>query len=270
MPRLDEAIRYAEDGSTSDEELRRACEILLLPTFGSAEELRERLRRHLGTLDAERPVVCLNPGPVRRPPRAGGPRLPRPGPDEHAPAFAGEIALVPDAPDFVSLLLDQVDVTRAIAVTFGEAHAGLRYAPGKWSVRETIGHLADCERVLSYRLLRALRGDETPLPGFDAVRYASAGRFEARPLQDVVEELAAVRAATAALVRGAAPAHFAFRLRVGKGSITGLALAYLVAGHERHHQALLRTRYLPCLPPTTTPQLTAVPGLRPGNPRPAG
>lgn len=249
MPSLDDAIRYASSTATTEEELRRACEILLLPTEGSREELRARLHEHLRTLAAERPVVCLNPGPVRRRPGAAGPALPRPGADEFAPGFAAEIALVPDAADFVALLMEQLEVTKALAATFGEPHAGVRYAPGKWTVRETLGHLADCERVLCYRLLRALRRDETRLPGFDAVGYVSAGTFEARTLSAVVEELEAVRAATAALVRGAAPSDFAFRLGVGRGSITGLALAYLIAGHERHHQQLLRTRYLPCLPP---------------------
>jgi hypothetical protein len=253
MPRLSDAIRYADSGSTSDDELRRACGILMLPDHGTAAELRARLREHLATLDADRPVVCLNPGPVRRRPDAAGPRLPRPGPDEYAPIFADEIAAVPDAPDFAALLTAQIDVTTALATTFGEAHAGLRYAPGKWSIRETLGHLGDCERVLSYRLLRALRGDETVLPGFDQVEFVGAGRFEIRSLAGVVEELGAVRAATVALVRSAAPGDFAFRLRVGRGSITGTALAYLIAGHEGHHQHLLRTRYLPCLPATAAP-----------------
>jgi hypothetical protein len=251
MPRLTEAICYADDPSTSDDELRRACEILALPAGGSTEELRTRLREHLGTLDAERPVVCLNPGPVRLQPGEGGPRLPRPGPDEFPPVFAGEIAEVPDAPDFASLLMAQFDITKALATTFGEAHAGRRCAPEKWSVRETLGHLGDCERVLSYRLLCALRGDGTVLPGFDQVMYVGAARFEARSLASIVDELGAVRAATVALVRAAAPADFAFRLRVGSGSITGVALAYLIAGHERHHQHLLRTRDLPGLPATT-------------------
>jgi hypothetical protein len=248
MPHLTEAIRYADSPSTGEDELRRACEILMLPADGSPDVLRERLREHLATLDAGRPVVCLNPGPVAR--RAGGPgvRLPRPQPDEFAPGFAAELALVPDAPDFASLLASQLDTTRALAATFGEAHAGLRYAEGKWSVRETVGHLSDCERVLSYRLLRALRGDEKPLPGFDEVAYVGAGRFEARSLAQALAELVAVRASTVALVRSAAADDFAFRLRVGNGSITGRALAYLIAGHERHHQQLLRARYLPCLP----------------------
>ena len=184
-------------------------------------------------------------GPMHR----AGPPLSRPSPDEHAPVFTDEIALVPeDVADFALLLAEQLDITRALAATFGEDHAQLRYAPGKWSVRETIGHVADCERVLSYRLLRALRGDTTRVASFDHESYVPAGRFGARQLREVVDELAAVRAATVALVRSAAPERFAHVLPVGGGSITGRALAYLIAGHERHHQELLRTRYLPHLP----------------------
>jgi hypothetical protein len=248
MPRLDEAVRYAEDSTTTEAELRRACEILQLDTTGAAEELRGRLRAHLSRHERDRPVICLNPGPIAAAESAAGPRLPRPAADEHAPVFAEEIALVPEAADFARLLRDQVDITRALAVTFGEAHADLRYQPEKWSVRETIGHLADCERVLSYRLLRALRADGTTLPGFDHLGYVTQGRFRNRPLAAVVAEFVAVRSGTVALVASAPAEAFAFRLSVGSGSITGLALAYLIAGHERHHQSLLRTRYFPCLP----------------------
>lgn len=250
MPRLDEAVRYAEDPATGVEELRRACEILGLASQGVADELRERLRAHLADLRAERPVVCLNPGPLARRVTGAGPAVPRPDHGEYAEVFAAEIARVPEVPDFAAMLAAQLDVTRALASTFGEPHAGLRYASGKWSVRETIGHLADCERVLSYRLLRALRGDATPLASFDQNAYADAARSERRTLADVVEEFAAVRAGTVALVRAGEPADFAFRVPVGRGSITARALAYLIAGHERHHQQLLRERYLPCLPDT--------------------
>jgi hypothetical protein len=246
MPTISEALRYAEDPATTEAELRRACGILLLPTHGSADEMRARLARHLGSLDSSRPVICLNPGPIAD--RPAHRPLPRPEPSEYAAGFAAEITLVPPAPDFAALLGEQMDVTCALAITFGEAHAGLRYASDKWSVRETLGHVADCERVLSYRLLRALRGDSTPLPGFDQVAWVPAARFEDRPLRQVMDELAAVREATVLLVRSAAPEDFAHRVPVGKSSITGLALAYLIAGHERQHQNLLRMRYLPCLP----------------------
>lgn len=173
--------------------------------------------------------------------------IPRPTPADYAPAFAAEIALVPDASDFVAMLGAQRDETTALAGWFGESNAGLRYAPGKWTVRETVGHLADVERVLSYRMLRFLRGDPTPLSRFDHDAYVPAGAFEARTLGSVLAELRAVRGATMALVADAPAAAFARGGAVGAGTITAAALAYLIAGHERHHQELLRTRYLPLL-----------------------
>lgn len=178
-----------------------------------------------------------------------GPRLDRPSPDQFAPVFADEIALVPSVPDFAEMLAEQHEATRALAAAFGEQHAALRYAPDKWTVREVLGHLSDCERVLSYRMLRALRADPVVLPGFDHNAYVPAGHFEQRPLADVLDEFSAVRAATVALVRSAPADRFAFRLNVGSGSITARALAYLIAGHERHHQALMRERYLPLVAP---------------------
>jgi hypothetical protein len=177
------------------------------------------------------------------------PRVPiaRPHPTDYPPVFHAEICLVPDTPDLGGMLAEQVGETAVLAARFGEAGAALRYAPGKWSVRETVGHLSDCERILGYRMLRFLRGDPTPLRGFDHDAYVSAAGFEARPLARVVEEFRAVRGATVTLI-GSAPAEaFARRGRVGTGTITAAALAYLIAGHERHHQALLRARYLPLL-----------------------
>ncbi len=249
MPQLSDAVRFAEDVETTEGELRRACAILALDHTGAYDVLRARLRAHLAQHDPTRPVACLNPGTRPRARARPGPRLARPAADEYAPVFADEIALVPAADDFAVMLGDQFDITRALAATFGEGNAGLRYAPDKWSVRETIGHLCDCERVLSYRLLRALRADTVTLPGFDHVGYVAAGGFEARTLAEVVAEFAAVRDATVALVRSGSAEAFAFRLSVGSGSITGRALAYLIAGHERHHQGLLRQRYLDAVPP---------------------
>lgn len=172
------------------------------------------------------------------------PQLRRPLASEHAAVLSAEIALVPNVADFAAMLRDNAEVTRALAHDFGEARAAHRYADGKWSVRETIGHLSDCERVLSYRLLRALRADATLLPGFDHNAYVPAGRFEGRTLADVVREFSAVRSATVALVDSAPAEAFEFRLNVGTGHITGVALAYLIAGHELHHQHLLRERYV--------------------------
>ena len=159
--------------------------------------------------------------------------------------FREEIELVPTVEDFCTQLAEQNQETKKIVGQFGEMNAGLRYAEGKWSVREVIGHLSDCERILSYRMLRFARGDSTVLAGFDQNAFVTTGVFESRSLSEVMEEFVAVRSATIALLRGVPESAFDARGTTGKSNMTVAALAYLIAGHELHHQELLRSRYLP-------------------------
>src|SRR5690606_33513477 len=126
----------------------------------------------------------------------------RPTPADHAPHYAPYIALVP-AGDLIRVLDVQVgDTVSLITASAALARGDYRYAPGKWSLKQVAGHIADTERVMAYRILRFARGDATPLPGFDEATYAAAAGSDARTLDDLAAELVAVRAATTALLRG--------------------------------------------------------------------
>lgn len=175
-------------------------------------------------------------------------RLERPDPSEYHARFQSEIARVPDVSDFAALLREQAQETERFMTTeFGEAHAGVRYGPDKWTAREVIGHLADCERIFGYRALRIARGDPTPLPAFDENAYVPAADFERRTLRSVLDEFLGVRAATIGLVDGVT-SEFATRTgTLPSGRMSVRALLYLTAGHELHHRQLLRDRYLPCI-----------------------
>src|SRR5213082_499152 len=104
--------------------------------------------------------------------------------------------------DLLRTLQDQARDTQALLAGLSEAKALHRYAPGKWSIKEVIGHVTDSERVFSYRALRFARADTIALPGFDENAWVPAGNFEARSLADLAAELDAVRRATIALFRG--------------------------------------------------------------------
>src|SRR4030095_10259432 len=80
-----------------------------------------------------------------------------------------------------------------------EERGGYRYAEGKWSVKEVLGHMADAERVFAYRLLRIARGDQTPLAGFDENAWAVTAPHARRRIKEIADEMAAVRAASLAL-----------------------------------------------------------------------
>ncbi len=168
--------------------------------------------------------------------------LPRPDASEYAEVYARYVARVP-AGDVLDHLARQIADTRAALRALPPERAARRYASGKWSVAEVVGHVADVERVFAYRALRIGRGDETPLPGFDENVYTPAGGFDRRPIADLVDELTTVRAATIALYRGF-PAEALARSGTASGQrVTVRALAFLIAGHELHHRAILRERY---------------------------
>jgi uncharacterized damage-inducible protein DinB len=167
----------------------------------------------------------------------------RPGTDEYAPYYGTYIGKVPDG-DLRAMLASQLAETLALVRSIPESRGGHRYAPDKWSIKGVLGHLADSERIFSYRALRIGRGDTTPLPGFEQDDYVPMGNFDARTLRDLADELAAVRQATLHLFAHLDQAAFERRGTASGKPISVRALAYIIAGHELHHVGILKTRYL--------------------------
>lgn len=167
----------------------------------------------------------------------------RPAEGELPEFFARYVGRVPDG-DIARTLEAQLAGTLALVRDLSDDAALHRYAPGKWSIKEVLGHVADTERVFSYRLLRFARGDDTPLPGFDENDWVPAGRFDDRPLAEITDELRAVRAATVTLLRGL-PADALDRVGTASGvPLSGRSIAWIIAGHELHHRHILAERYL--------------------------
>jgi hypothetical protein len=167
----------------------------------------------------------------------------RPQDGEHAPYYSKYVDRVPDG-DIIQMLQTQITETRALLAGVTEAQGDHAYAPGKWTIKEVLGHLADGERIFTYRLLRAARGDDTPLPGFEENLYVPAGAFGRRTLASVVDELTAVRAATLALLQGLPPEAWDRRGVANDTPFSVRGVAWITAGHELHHVNLLRERYL--------------------------
>lgn len=169
--------------------------------------------------------------------------LVRPADHEYAPHYAGYVARVPDG-DIMTLLARQVEETSAFLAGLTEAQGNHRYAPGKWSIKEVVGHMADAERVFAYRALRFARGDATPLAPFDENAWVPEAGCDQRTLKDLTEEFRAVRHATIPLVRSLTD-ETAVRTGTASGrTVSVRALIYISLGHELHHLAVLRERYL--------------------------
>ncbi len=171
------------------------------------------------------------------------PFIARPEPSEYGSYYGTYVSKVPEG-DVLDILERQRGEMRQLLGDLPADKANYRYAPGKWSIKEVIGHMADTERVFCYRSLRFARGDGTPLPSFDENDYVLNANFAQRTIMDLADEYDAVRRATILLFRNFSPDAF---MRIGTASereFTVRALVYIVAGHERHHLALLRERYL--------------------------
>ena len=168
--------------------------------------------------------------------------LTRPTPDEFAPFYAAYIRLVPDG-DVLESLEKQRKETAKLFGGIPEAKGGHRYAPDKWSIKGVVGHVIDSERVFSYRALSIGRGDPTPLPGFDEKAWAEHSNFDDRTLKDLVAEYGWVREATVALLRALPAEAWTRRGTANNNAVTVRALAWVIAGHERHHLKVLRERY---------------------------
>jgi hypothetical protein len=166
-----------------------------------------------------------------------------PAPDEYGAWYAGYVARVPAGTNIVDLLARQRDGTLARFAALPEGRGSHRYAPGKWSVKEVLLHLSDVERVMAYRALSIARGDTTPLPGFDEDAWAPFSGADARPLDELAEEWGDVRQASLSLFRHLPTDAWSRRGTASGTAVSVRALAWIIAGHERHHLAVLGERY---------------------------
>jgi uncharacterized damage-inducible protein DinB len=167
----------------------------------------------------------------------------RPQSDEHSPYYAKYIALVPDEDMTIAAQLADQHHETVDALRKGKAKADFAYAPDKWTVKEVVGHISDTERIFAYRALRFARGDSTDLPGFDENAYVPNSNAKNRSIEDLIEELWSVRAATLSLAKQIPEAAMSRRGSANGTPVTVRALLYIIAGHERHHLGLLRERY---------------------------
>jgi hypothetical protein len=167
----------------------------------------------------------------------------RPAETDYAPFFAGYVSLVTED-DVLSLIEQQSSETQRLISSLDEQRAMHRYAEGKWSVKEVIGHVTDAERVFGYRAMCIARGDTSSLPGFDENAYMKNANFDAWRLGDLAESYALVRRSNIVMFRNLADEAWDRRGVANNNPITVRALAFVLAGHERHHWKVLRERYL--------------------------
>jgi hypothetical protein len=166
----------------------------------------------------------------------------RPEPCEFAPYYERYISLV-SGTDILGTLDAQRRQTLLLLSGRDDRDGEYRYAAGKWSAKEALGHVCDTERVFAYRALRIARGDQTPLAGFEQDDYVKNGPFAKAPMEEIIEDYIAVRRASITLFRNLDEAAWVRRGVANKNEVSVRALAYIIAGHELHHRRILEEKY---------------------------
>ena len=166
----------------------------------------------------------------------------RPGPGEFDPYYQTYISLT-EGKNPLLLLRENLGKVLTYFADAEESKMNSRYAEGKWTAKEVIGHIMDCERIFTYRILRIARGDKTPLPGFDENEYAPNSGFTARPMASILREYKSMRESNLDFLETLLPEDLTKSGIANDRNISVRALISILPGHEIHHMRVLRDRY---------------------------
>jgi hypothetical protein len=170
-------------------------------------------------------------------------KISSPADSEFAPYYRHYVSLV-EGNDLVSALENQIDQTTSLLATIPEEKGTWRYAEGKWSIKELVGHLIDTERVMAYRALRFSRNDTTELEGFDQDPYIENADFDSCKLSDLTKQFELVRQSNIFMFNSLSENAWN-RSGIASGNpVSVRGLGYIIAGHEVHHIKILKERYL--------------------------
>lgn len=167
----------------------------------------------------------------------------RPLPAEADPYWQRYISLVGEG-EILDIIEKEGKAAVSLYRSLTEQQANSAYAPGKWTVKEVIGHIIDTERIMSYRALRVSRNDSTPIEGFEQDDYVANGAYSTYTVEELAEEFETVRRASLLQVRKLTPDMWTRRGVANHKEVTVRALAYIMAGHELHHRRILKEKYL--------------------------
>ncbi len=166
-----------------------------------------------------------------------------PGLDE-APAYYERYIGIVKNQDAYAFMENQLAEIPAYIRSIPESKAEFRYAEGKWTTKELISHITDCERVFSYRALTFARGESITLPGFNQDIWTQNIDFTKYTLADLAEEFEVVRKGTLLVYKNLSGEALLRKGIANKNEVTVRAIAYITAGHAEHHLNILRERYI--------------------------
>ncbi|MCG8374058.1 MAG: DinB family protein [Balneolales bacterium] len=166
-----------------------------------------------------------------------------PSSSEYVHFYSGYVGLV-ERGNIISTLNTQMHELYTLINTVPGDKAFFTYEPGKWTLKEVIGHMIETERVFCFRALSISRGEKQPLPGMDQDEYMEGNNYNTRTLANLSNEYLAVRVSTIHLLSSMTKQMIAKSGIACGFNFTVRALAFIIAGHERHHMNIIKERYL--------------------------
>lgn len=167
----------------------------------------------------------------------------RPTIHEYAAFYNTYVEMVPKG-DIIKIMKKQCDQIKKLLSDVSPKKSLFRYAPGKWCIREVLGHMIDTERVFAYRALRFARNDKNDLPGFDENEYIRQSNYSEVKLKELIEEFCSMRHSNIIMFKNF-PDDFEMRKGTANGnSFTVRAMAYIMTGHVNHHLNVLKEKYI--------------------------
>ncbi len=164
-------------------------------------------------------------------------------PTEYGPFYANYLKMVPEGMSLTAALEESAGLVSDYLLTLPADRENFAYAPGKWTIKQSLQHLIDTDRIFAYRALRLGRRDATPLPGFDQDDYAATARVELRDFQDMRTEFESLRRTTVSLFRGFSGEELAFIGTASGHPMSCRAMGMIMAGHTYHHHKVFLERY---------------------------
>jgi hypothetical protein len=165
----------------------------------------------------------------------------RPGAGEFRDYYAGYIAKMPEG-DLLNILESQIGALLEVLEDVDEATASISPTPGRWTIKQVVGHLVDCERIFANRMHRFASGDLQPLPGIDQDLYVANNDYDTPALADLLDELILLRRANLYLLRRLRPESISHKGTADGHPVTVRALAWMLGGHVTHHLDIVRQR----------------------------
>jgi DNA-dependent RNA polymerase auxiliary subunit epsilon len=162
--------------------------------------------------------------------------------EEYNEFYHGYVSKVSES-NVVHLLHDQLDKYVWYVKSIDHKALGHKYAEGKWTIAEVLGHMIDTERVFSYRILSIARGDVNILPGFDQDVFVSNGAFEHRTLASFLAEMTHLRRSNIEMIASFTDEILDRQGMANNVNFTVRALVFILAGHFQHHFDVLTERY---------------------------